>query len=299
MNSFSGIKEMYDVCLKLNNPLDIQGRHFDINETVLQFKTVELCTFKQNSSEAIASGGYLNSPLVIWQEDRELDFAITHGVLSPNSWAILSNSKLYSKECKSVGYNETVQCVFDKNNCYADLKYIPNSSLDKYGVQGNPENEPLPMGRRPELPLKPLPPDKERYIFCYDGETGAKILNFKILGNRLFFQAPHKKIFVDYTFDEKNTRQLVIGDRLNKCFLKLVGKMSLKDEETGKVSTVILEIPKIKLSSNLSVQLGRNSSTSIVSDFYFVGYPDDSLRRDKRHTCTITFLDDEMTGEYI
>lgn len=298
-DNFSGIKEMYDVCIRTNEPLIIEGRKFDTNETILQFKSAELCTFKQNIDNTTANGGYLNSPLVFWQEDRQIDFAITHGVLSPVSWSILSNSNLYEKKNKSIGYNEEVQCIFDENKCYANLKYIPNTNNEKYGVQGNPNNEPLPLGRRPEIPLKPLPPDKEKYIFCYDLDTGAKILNFQLLGNRIYFLAPHKRIYVDYTFYESNVKQLDLGSRLSNSFLRLTGKMSLKDEETGKVSTVILEIPKIKLSSSLSAQLGRSSANSIVSDFSFTGYPDENLRRDKRHTCTITFLNDELTGEYI
>jgi len=34
------------------------------------------------------------------------------------------------------------------------------------------------MGRRPELMLKPLPPSKKRWIFCYEGETGLPIREF-------------------------------------------------------------------------------------------------------------------------
>ena len=46
-DNFSGIKEMYDVCIRTNDPLIIEGRKFDTNETILQFKSAELCTFKQ------------------------------------------------------------------------------------------------------------------------------------------------------------------------------------------------------------------------------------------------------------
>nr|DAD59096.1 MAG TPA: hypothetical protein [Caudoviricetes sp.] len=36
------------------------------------------------------------------------------------------------------------------------------------------------------------------------------------------------------------------------------GKMSVKDEKSGEVTTAILEMPKIKLSSSLSIRLGKN-----------------------------------------
>jgi len=56
--------------------------------------------------------------------------------------------------------------------------------------------------------------------------------------------------------------------------------MSVKDDRTGEVSTGILELPKIKLSSSLSVKMGSNYDNSIVSDFYFTGYFDESERRE-------------------
>lgn len=42
MENFAGIKELYDVSLRLNAPLEIGQRKFDINETVLSFKTAEI-----------------------------------------------------------------------------------------------------------------------------------------------------------------------------------------------------------------------------------------------------------------
>jgi hypothetical protein len=85
---------------------------------------------------------------------------------------VLSNSKLNEKKYKSVPYKEEKDIVEDNDCWYCLLKYIPNHIDGKWGIQGNPENEPLPMGRKPWLPLKPLPPSKDRYIFCYDCETG-------------------------------------------------------------------------------------------------------------------------------
>ena len=43
------------------------------------------------------------------------------------------------------------------------------------------------MGRREELMLKPLPPSKTKWIFCYDMETGAAIKDFQIYYDKLFF----------------------------------------------------------------------------------------------------------------
>ena len=229
-----------------------------------------------------------------------MNFAISHGVLSPVSWALLSNSKIEMPKTKSVSYNEIVYTIEDNDYCYVDLKYKPNHCNCIMGAQGNPCNEPLPMGRRPELMLKPLPPSREKFIFVYDQETGRRIDDFEIYENRLFFKRPYRKVYVDYTFEyEDKIKVIKVGDRLFNGFLSLAGKMSVKDEMSGEVTTAILEIPKIKLSSNLSLRLGKNYDSSTVSDFFFTGYPDENVRREKQSVCRITFLNKELTGDYI
>jgi hypothetical protein len=42
MDTFAGIKELYDVSIRLNRPLEIGNRKFNINETILSFKTAEI-----------------------------------------------------------------------------------------------------------------------------------------------------------------------------------------------------------------------------------------------------------------
>ena len=300
MDNFSGIKELYDVSIRLNSPLEFNGRKFNTNETLLLFETAEIADITERKSSVQARGGYHNNALINWETDKEMNFAISHGVLSPVSWALLSNSKIEMPKTKSVSYNELVHIIEDNDYCYVDLKYKPNHCNCIIGAQGNPYNEPLPMGRRPELMLKPLPPSREKFIFVYDQETGQRIDDFEIYENRLFFKRPYRKVYVDYTFEyEDKIKVIKVGDRLFNGFLSLTGKMSVKDEISGEVTTAILEIPKIKLSSNLSMRLGKNYDSSTVSDFFFTGYPDENVRREKQSVCKITFLDKELTGDYI
>ena len=295
-----GIKELYDVNLRLLKPLEIGSKKYDINESILSFSVAEIAQFQEQKRRVSAKGGYNNPVLINWEVDKEVSFAITHGVLSPLSWALLSNSKLKEPAYKSVQYNEKVRTIEDNGYLYADLKYCPNSCDIKLGAQPNPYNEPLPMGRRPELLLKPLPPTKKKWIFIYDMDTGKRIFDFQIYQNRIFLQSPAREIFVDYTFYyEDKIRVIEVGNRLVNGFLRLEGKMSVKDDRSGEVSTGILELPKIKLSSSLSVKLGSDYSNSTVSDFYFTGYPNEDERRENQSVAYITFLDKELTGDYI
>lgn len=300
MENFYGIKEMYDVTLRLSTPLEFNGRKFEVNEPLLVFETAEIAQVSQSTTSVSARGGYQNPALINWETDREINFAITHGVLSPVTWALLSNSKIEMPKTKSVSYNEIVQAIEENDYCFADLKFIPNHCNYQMGAQGNPFNEPLPLGRRPELMLKPLPPSKEKFLFVYDEETGKKITDFEVYQNRLYFKKFYRKVYVNYTFNyEDKIKVIRVGDRLFNGFLSLSGKMSVKDQNSGEVTTAILEIPKIKLSSNLSMRLGKSYDDSTVSDFYFTGYPDEGVRRDKQLVCKITFLDKELTGDYI
>lgn len=300
MEDFSGIKELYDITIRNTVPLECNGKKFSPNEPLLVFKTAEIANLNEKKTVAQAKGGYHNNSLINWEVDKEMNFALTHGVLSPISLGLLSNSKIDLPKTKSVFYNETVSVIEEQNYCFTDLKYKPNCCNCKFGIQPNPENEPLPMGRRPDLLLKPLPPSKNKYIFVYDTESGKRIEDFEIYQNRLFFKSSYRKVYVDYTFEyEDKIKVIRVGDRLFNGFLSLTGKMSVKDEKSGEVTTALLEIPKIKLSSSLSMRLGKGYENSTVSDFFFTGYPDENIRREKQTVCKITFLNRELTGDYL
>ena len=50
MNDFAGIKELYDVNLRLNRPLEIGGKKYDINESILSFKSAELAQINEQKT---------------------------------------------------------------------------------------------------------------------------------------------------------------------------------------------------------------------------------------------------------
>lgn len=300
MNDFVGMKEMYDINIRLNQPLEIGKRKYDINETILSFEKAEIAQLQENKTHKQARGGYNNNLLIDWETDKEATFAISHGVLSPTSWAILSNSKLKTKDCKSVPYQEQVDVIEDDNCWFTTLKYIPNHVDGKWGIQGNPDNEPMPMGRREWLPLKPLPPQHDRFIFCYDIDTGARIMNFEVRGNQIIFRGDHRKVMVDYTFDYfDDILELGVGNRLFNGFLNLTGKITVKDYFTGEPRTAILEIPRLKMNSGLAMKLGMSYENPVVSDFYFTGYPQEGRAAEQSEICKLTFLRHELTGDYI
>jgi hypothetical protein len=123
-------------------------------------------------------------------------------------------------------------------------------------------------------------------------------MKFEFCGNKVIFKGEHRKVVVDYTFDyEDNAIELSVGNRLFNGFLNLTAKMTTKDYITGEPKTAILEIPRLKLNSNLAMRLGINYDSPVVSDFYFIGYPEEG--RNDNKIFNLTFLDKELTGDYI
>lgn len=294
-----GIKELYDVSIRLNSPLDLDGRHYDINEAILTFDRAQIAQVQQSKTSKEARGGFNNNLLIEWERDREVGFSITKGTVSMVTWALLSNSKINEACYRSIPYKEELTVIDDGDTWFADLKYIPNHVDGKWGIQGNPDNEPLPMGRREWLPLKPLPPQKDRFLFCYDTETGKRIMNFDVCGNRIVLKNDHKKITVDYTFDyDDKVRILSVGNRLFEGFMNLTAKVTIKDYWSGKPVTAILEIPKIKIRSDLVMMLGSGENEPVVSDFFFTGYPGEGRLESDQEVWRIVRLDEELTGEY-
>jgi hypothetical protein len=53
---------------------------------------------------------------------------------------------------------------------------------------------------------------------------------------------------------------MVVGRPLTNGYLSLSGKTRVKDEITGQVTTGIINIPKLKLMSDLSMRLGDNAT---------------------------------------
>ena len=81
MDNLVGMKEMYDINIRLNQPLEIGGRKYDINETILSFERADLAQVQESKEHKQARGGYNNNLLINWETDKEVSFAITHGIL--------------------------------------------------------------------------------------------------------------------------------------------------------------------------------------------------------------------------
>lgn len=262
MENYFGFKELYDVSIKAIFSIQIGDKVYEPNETILNFEKVIISSLNESKIRQSATGGKGNEELIYWEDTREVNFSLSQGIISKEGFALLSNSQLITQENYSLPIDFKEKKETNENGEIL-LKYSPN---------------------------------KDDTLFIYNAATGEKINNYTLTDNLLILGEPFKEIIINYTFNyDKKIQILKVGERLTNGYLKLTGKMRLKDDFDGHVKTGIIEIPKIKLMSDLSLRLGEQAGPQ-VSTFYISGYPIDDRR--EKTVCKIIFLDNEIDGDF-
>lgn len=262
MENFFGFKELYDVSIKATIPITIGSKVFSENETIVNFDKVMISTLNETKMRQSATGGKGNQELIYWEDTQEVNFSLSHGVLSKEGFSLLSNSQILVEENNDVpiDFKETKET---NSESILELKYIPT---------------------------------QDNTLFIYDAATGEKVITYEINDNILTLPAPYKTYIINYTFlYSKKMEVMKVGERLINGYLKLTGKMRLKDDYDGHGKTGIIEIPKIRLMSDLSLRLGDKAGPQ-VSTFYITGYPIGERR--EKTVCKIIFLEDEIDGDF-
>lgn len=295
---FFGIKELYDVEIKLRNLLDIDGTTYEPGETLIKFDKLSIASFSQQKEVTEYSGGHDDLPLIFSEFDSEFQLNFSNGITNLIEWALISNSKIKTT-VESISVQEVLNQTISEEYLYADLKHMPNADQFVLAAQANPNNEPLPMGRRNELSLKLVNKNPNKFLFLYDNNMKRIPSNeYLILSNRIYFTNSYPKVFVNYTsnFDCKKIEN---GDRLNNLFYSLSAKTTLKLEENGKTQTMVIKMPKIKILSNLNFNLGENLTNPSNCNFSIRSIYNEEGTLTNKSPCSFIILDQELTGEYI
>lgn len=264
MSNDFGIKELYDVSLKCVHPMTINGKNYQENESIIKFDKIQIGSLKESKLRTVASGGFGNSRLILWEETQEIKFSLLQGVISKVGLALLSNSSLIQKvegQEEIIPYCEEIESN-EEGVIYT--KFIP--------IQDNT-------------------------IFLYRKDNGEKITDFKIEENKISTNLNFTDFIIDYTFKyEQKSENLLIGHRLLNGYLRLEGRTRIVDDLDGYEKTGIIIIPQIRLMSDLSIQLGRDISAPTVYKFDLVGYP--VGERGNRYVCKIIFLDSDIDSDF-
>lgn len=257
MENLMGMKELYDVVLKATYPIEIGGKKIEEGEVVLAFDNIQVAGLGEEKRRTSAHGGFDDRDLVFWETLKDMPISFTQGVFSKTHLALLSNSKLLNLE--------------------------PNNSQILIT-----ERENLESNEEGKITLKREPVGK---TFVYDKETGEK-LEHTLLGSEILIEKPYTDVQIHYQFIYTNGGSVVnIGDKLFKGYLSLQAKTRLKEDENGHTVTGIIEIPKLKLMSDLSIKLGRNA-TPTTTTFQALAIPVGG--RGNNYACKMFILNDDI-----
>lgn len=256
-----GIKELYSVTLRPTLDMEINGVQYQENEPIISFEKIQMATLNENKRKISARGGYGNQTWITWETTTNVVFNFTEGVISKEGLSIISNSKILTRNSNDfiVPYNEFIEVQNVENQCQIKTKF---SVKDNLFIKFN--------GKK-----------ITDYVLQSDKQT--------ILINSGVEEYDIVTVYYDYIYIGKS-QIFSVGERAIPGFLSLTGRMRVKDDQTGKESTALITIPKLKLTSDLSMRLG-NTITPMIYNFQMVGYPVGD--RSTQHVCEIVYLLDE------
>lgn len=258
MDTFN-TKELYCIDIKTTYNLEIGGKTFAPGETILHFDSLQLAVLEEFKTVRTARGGQGNSELVCWEKTDAVSFICEKGLMSKVGMAILTNSKLME------GADSTVE--------------VPQTENKESDIDG-------------KIILKEVPL-KEFFIYNTDGSVPT---GYTRDGKNISGLAPFTNYVIKYIFTYiGDIAVLTVGQRLlNTATLKLSAKMRYKDDFDGLSKTGILNIPSIKLVSDLSVRLGSDIAP-MVSTFRLQGNP--VGERNNKYVCQFIYLDKDIDGD--
>ena len=258
-NEFS-LKELYDVFLKTTYPMEIAGKQFQKGETLCVFDKIQISQFNENKSIVTAHGGFKDKDRVFWESTKEVQIDFSQGIFNHLQFALLVNAKLiYTKENDSIRI--PVREVLESTEEFSiSLSHIPCGEL-----------------------------------FVYEKASGNRIIVEPIGRNAYLVPNSYSEYICDYYYDYNDGAQFVtIGNQLINGFLRLEGKTRVKDDITGKTRTGIIEIPKLKLMSGLSMRLGERANP-VVANFKTVAVPIGT--EGKNTVINIFFLNNDIDSD--
>ena len=260
MNNELGFKELYEVSLKATYPIEVGGTKIEVGETIASFDKIQLANFQEIKNTASANGGFDNRSHIYWESTKEIRVNFTQGVFSKIQLALMTNAKLIENLGEQiVPINKTETFETDENG-----QFVIERTL-----------------REP--------------IFIYDVNTGKKIMNWTREGNMFSLGEPYKTVSVDYWYEYDNgCVTLKIGQALTHGYFSLTGKMRVKDDITGQVKTGIINIPKLRLMSDLSMRVGSDAIPQ-VGRLDAIAVPEGG--RGQQRVMEITFLNDDIDAD--
>ena len=260
MEQSIGFKELYEVSLKATYPIEVNGETIEVGETIAVFDSIQLANFQEIKDIVTARGGHSNEGLIWWENTKEIKLSFSQGVFSKTQLALMINAKIFTKKPQQAISVQKIECLESDESGDIVLSQIPS-----------------------------------QHLFVYEKDTGKKIKDWVRQENTLNITQPFKEVVVDYCYDYFNGgTYMQLGTPFAEGTFSLSGKTRVKDDVTGKVTTGIINIPKLRLMSDLSMRLG-NDATPQIGRFDAVAIPVGG--KGEKKVMDIIFLNDDIDAD--
>ena len=274
MDQYFGHKELYEVVLRTNTPMQFGDRYIEADEPILYFDNVNMTLLTEQSRPVFARGGWGNMPRVIWEDRQEVQFQMIEGVMSSTGMGILLSSNVLSQKDKQPLYIHMKEgpLEFSKDNI-VQLKHWPISYPEKKTFIFNYQRKAIQDKMYGKIYISPSDQEKldNQEITINDVVPRIAIFTDKKC------EEPAEnsgKIIVDYYYKYEDEALIysVQKERFNGLFT-LEAKFYSKDENEGKRYTNVLYMPKVRIVSNINLRLGERADPT-VSTFNIIGLPE-------------------------
>lgn len=254
-------KDLYEVSIKTPLPLQTGSRKIEEGETIAYFDKIQLSNWQEIKARTAARGGFDNRAQIWWESTKEVQLTFSQGIFSKEQFAILCDARLVYNDVNPELILSQREYLESDEEGNIKLKYIPKNG-----------------------------------IFVYEKETGKKIETVQHLGGSILnIGKPYLDAIVDYNFNYTGaTEQVKLGQQLISGWLTLQGKTKVQDDVTGLIKTGIITIPKLKLMSGLSMQLGERA-TPMVGKLQAIANPVGT--RGNSTVMEIVFLDEDIDSD--
>lgn len=257
-NQFS-FKDFENVLIKSTYDIETGTRIIHEGEIIARFDKIQIAGLHEIKDYITAHGGLGDRDLVYWETTKQLDLTFSQGVFSKDQFSMMLNSKMFNIE----------------NDVALELTEYEEVETDENG-----------KARLKHIPLYNL--------FVYLKETG-ELVQFTIEDDEITTSNSYAELIVTYVYNYTHGAKVCrIGQRLLNGFVSLEGRTRIKDDETGRIVTGIIKIPKLKLMSDLSIKLGTQASP-IVGTFKGAGIPVGSGRNS--YVSEFCFLEEDIDSD--
>lgn len=264
MDNNFGVKDIYQGMLLAARPMVINGVEYKEDDVVLLFDSIQAISFQESSSSVYSRGGFDNRRLISWTTTQQIDCALDMGRISQAGYGIVNKEVLKGVET------------------FKSIRSIETYSLEDGII--SLLHEPLE-----DMPVR---------IFKKGGMTIEKeILDFSIEGSTIRIEGYEDcDVLIDYYFKEDVGINLIpIGKKQFNGIFKFVGKFYYTNEQSSSRKTAIIEIPRLEITNDFNITLGRNINP-LITTMMFTAIPVGDRRNTK--TLQILYLDKDIDGNF-